>query len=998
MSKSLSVNSRWINRRTAFTFSLLAILTVAASVLNLQTLSRGISYMAPGFAADAAAPRTKLAPMNPCSASPVVTTNADSGAGSLRGAILEACVDATITFDMTQVVSPITLSSGELVIDKNLTIQGPTTAALSIGGNLNSRVFHVNSGMTASISSLTVNNGRAAFGGGVYNEGTLTITNSTINGNASANGANAGGASNGGNGGNGGGLYNSGTLNVINSTISGNNAGNGGDATGTGLGGNGGNGGGIYNAGTLLLINDSISENRAGRNGLNTNGDETNIDVGTPGEGGGLFTATTTAILRNTIIAGNLSTFYSHNHVPPGGVGQQDNDSDGGGTVDSSSAFNLIGAIDGLSGITPGDNGNQAGVAGTPLNPLFGPLTNNGGPTATYLPAEFSPAIDMGSNGLALDQNNAALTTDQRGTGFPRIQNGTVDIGAVETAAAPPPPPSADISITKTGPSQVFANTDVSFTITVTNLGPDAATSANFADTLPSSVPGGFPMTFVSFNQDSGPAWNCGVPGASTSCSITNLPASTTSVFTFTGHVPASALGTEYTNQATASSPDDASTENNTASSVMDVVSCLTDQLVTTNANSGAGSLRQAIIDACNGSTISFDMNQVVSPITLTSGELLINKSLTIAGPGANLLTISGNNASRVFDVDVANPGVVTISDLTVSNAMFNGGPSGGGIGNGGGIFNNGTGTVNVTNCALNNNKTTGNGGGIFNNGAGTVNVGSSTLTNNSVPGGGGGVANQSTAPINIFNSTLNGNSGSVGGGGVNNQSTGTVTITNCTLSNNSGGTGGGVRNSSTGPIKLRNTIVALNTSGTGPDLSGTFTSNGNNLIGKNDGSTGFTNGVNNDKVGSIASPLNALLAALGNYGGPTQTQALLPGSPAIDAANNCVTDVTQCGDANIPQLPNDQRGFSRQTGSSVDIGAFESRGFNISATSGTPQSAVFNTAFGAPLVATASSVFGEPIVGGQVTFTAPGSGPSATSSSHPDQASSSGTRVMTPP
>ena len=76
------------------------------------------------------------------------------------------------------------------------------------------------------------------------------------------------------------------------------------------------------------------------------------------------------------------------------------------------------------------------------------------------------------------------------------------------------------------------------------------------------------------------------------------------------------------------------------------------DQVVTTNADSGAGSLRQAIIDACPGSTITFDTAGVFATpqtITLTTGELVIDKSLTIDGPGASQLTVSGNNASRVF-------------------------------------------------------------------------------------------------------------------------------------------------------------------------------------------------------------------------------------------------------------------------------------------------------------------------------------------------------------
>src|SRR5207247_2031643 len=93
--------------------------------------------------------------------------------GSLRQAILDACPDSTITFDMTpgHVTSPITLTTGELVIDKNLTIQGPTTASLTISGNNNSRVFNVQTGNSLVMSNLTITGG------------TLRIINSTISGN-----------------------------------------------------------------------------------------------------------------------------------------------------------------------------------------------------------------------------------------------------------------------------------------------------------------------------------------------------------------------------------------------------------------------------------------------------------------------------------------------------------------------------------------------------------------------------------------------------------------------------------------------------------------------------------------------------------------------------------------------------------------------------------------------------------------------------------------------
>ena len=113
--------------------------------------------------------------------------------------------------------------------------------------------------------------------------------------------------------------------------------------------------------------------------------------------------------------------------------------------------------------------------------------------------------------------------------------------------------------------------------------------------------------------------------------------------------------------------------------------------------------------------------------------------------------------------------------------------------------------------------------------------------------------------------------------------------------------------------MTVGNTIVAGNTAATsGPDVFGTFASQGNNLIGETDGSSGW---VGSDLTGTIAQPLNPLLAPLGNYGGPTQTMALLPGSPAIDAGSNVL----------IPAgVTTDQRGEGFILGQRVDIGAYE--------------------------------------------------------------------------
>ena len=98
--------------------------------------------------------------------------------------------------------------------------------------------------------------------------------------------------------------------------------------------------------------------------------------------------------------------------------------------------------------------------------------------------------------------------------------------------------------------------------------------------------------------------------------------------------------------------------------------------VVTTNADSGAGSLRQTVIDAPDGGTITFSPG-VTGTITLTSGEIAIVKNLTIQGPGASVLTISGNNNSRVFEIGIGNS---IISGLTITGGMVPTGQVGGGI------------------------------------------------------------------------------------------------------------------------------------------------------------------------------------------------------------------------------------------------------------------------------------------------------------------------------
>ena len=336
---------------------------------------------------------------------------------------------------------------------------------------------------------------------------------------------------------------------------------------------------------------------------------------------------------------------------------------------------------------------------------------------------------------------------------------------------------------------------------------------------------------------------------------------------------------------------------------------------ITVNSGGDAGgscpgatcTLRQAIVAAGASDTINFAAG--LTTIDLTSGELLINKSLTIAGPGADKLTVrrgSGGNYS-VFRVNTA--GVVTLSGLTISNGLTTSGTESGGINNDGG------GTLNVTNCMLSGNQaSSGNGGGINNDGGGTLNVTNSTLSGNSAARG-GGIMNTGGGTVTITSSTISGNLTDTAGGIYNNL--GTVNIINSTISNNSATSGsgsGGVFNLST--VNSRNSIIAKNTAPSSPDFNGSLNSQGHNLIGNTSG----ISGISGDTTGNQLN-VDPKLGPLQNNGGPTFTQALLSGSTAIEGGDSSGSNTDQRGftrPVNTPAIAN------ATGGDGSDIGAYE--------------------------------------------------------------------------
>jgi len=216
---------------------------------------------------------------------------------SLRAAIMEANALKTPaviiipagTYKLTR-TSTADEQGGDLDIKSNVTLRGAGAGQTILDGNGADRVLQIYKGATVRVEGVTIQNGEAGEGGGIYNEGSLTLTNTTVSGNTAApTGPLLGGS--------GGGIYNAGTLTLTNSTVS--------ENTATDL--FGGRGGGIYNEGSLTLTNSTVSGNKAGSGGGILNGGTltlTNSTVsGNTGCGidnGGSLTLTNSTVSGNT--------------------------------------------------------------------------------------------------------------------------------------------------------------------------------------------------------------------------------------------------------------------------------------------------------------------------------------------------------------------------------------------------------------------------------------------------------------------------------------------------------------------------------------------------------------------------------------------------------------------------------------------------------------------------------------------------------------------------
>jgi hypothetical protein len=352
---------------------------------------------------------------------------------------------------------------------------------------------------------------------------------------------------------------------------------------------------------------------------------------------------------------------------------------------------------------------------------------------------------------------------------------------------------------------------------------------------------------------------------------------------------------------------------------------------VTNTADAGVGSLRRALNSVCAGGTVTFSDSLAGQTITLLSGPLTLGKNVTIDGSAAPGLTISGNNADRVFIVNAGT--TATIKHLTVTDGY--------GWQLAGGILNNGVLTLDHVLLTGNTMATNAGdfwqgGGGIYNGDGATLHLIDSSVTDNQAAWSGGGVYSFFNTTTTIVRSTISGNVSNDVGGAI--RSLGDMTITNSTLSGNrSTGWHGGAIFHTDGDMEIASSTIANNI---GPDWApsavfiGSFSTAvptlklTNTIITGNQwyaceqhaaGTVVLTSGGNNLIQDGSCSPVasdiitpNAQIGALANNGGPTLTHALLSGSPAIDAANDLLCPET------------DQRGITRPQGAHCDIGAYE--------------------------------------------------------------------------
>jgi uncharacterized repeat protein (TIGR02543 family) len=358
----------------------------------------------------------------------------------------------------------------------------------------------------------------------------------------------------------------------------------------------------------------------------------------------------------------------------------------------------------------------------------------------------------------------------------------------------------------------------------------------------------------------------------------------------------------------------------------------------TSGGDCAAGEAGPNIISLAAGSTYTLPDQDPHHADGEVNGLPEIHTQITINGNAATIQrdpalfsgTACGGAGAKFRIFYVSGLGDLILNNLTLQNGCANDGS----VGAGGAIFNRGT--LGLDTVTISNNEALRSGGAIHNDGDLTLTR--STVSNNAVTAteaGGGGIVNRGT--MQVLQSTISGNDGAGAGGGVD-TGLGNAAFANSTVSGNtSEGDGGGIFNRSPSTTVV-NSTVALNrgTNSVAPGLgsgiyvdSGTVTLSNSLVVQQVNGAncSGVSGGGNNlaDDGTCPTATVTAtpLIGSLADYGGTTETHALLLGSPAIDTGSNTICNAS-------PVSAVDQRGVSRPQGTTCDIGAFELHKYSV--------------------------------------------------------------------
>ncbi|RFN57678.1 T9SS type A sorting domain-containing protein [Marixanthomonas ophiurae] len=871
------------------------------------------------------------------SSAQLVTSGDDDGSdGTLRQEIADTPAGGEITFGV--LVTNVTLNS-ELVIDKELTITGGLLG-VTIDADENGRVFNITDGLVT-LNDLTITNGLEEDGGAIYiidadliindsnitnseangpsgsgggifvdTGASLTVNDSEISGNQ-ANRAGGGIEDNSNNGlniilnnvnldnnnagvdpatgnpGNGGGLHitGAGDAEITGGTVNGNSA----ELQGGGLWNGTGNmtvdgttvdgnsaegdeatdgGGGIYNSGgTLEVLNGATITN--------------NIADGTSGSGGGIFNDEGTLTVNDSEISNNESS--------RAGGGIEHNSANGGSimldtvTMEGNSTASNPGNGGALHISGPGDSMIMDSTISNNTADLEGGGLWNGSGTMTV-------------DGTTLDGNTASGNMADEGGGGIYNNEGTLNVqGATITG---------NIADGTSGSGGGILNNLGTLTVSSSTISGNTAVRAG-GGIEENSVAGNtvtlnnvdLDGNVADSNPGNGGALHISGPGNVdiTDGSVTNNTASReggglwNSVGTMTIDGVLIDGNTAEGNEA---HDGGAGVFNNGGTLTIINETEITNNLATGTSASGGGILStDGSVNITESILDSNSANRAGGAIEIIDGNLIIDDSeLTANDVNGGAGTANPGNGGAIHVTGMS--GIINIDESDILNNEA--------ANEGGGLWNQSGTAMNVNTSTVASNSAP-DGGGIYNNG-GMLEFRASTLSNNSATANSGGGLNNDSGSATILRSTVSGNDSAADGGGIYNNDEMDVNAVTITL-NTAVGEGGGIEAESV--VSIKNTIVADNTAANGQDVSGSFSSNGYNLIGNDD----------NDEFPEASNDIEGIAPNLGplqDNGGLTFTHELLSGSEGIDDGDPADTFV-------------DQRNFSLV--GNRDIGSYERGG-----------------------------------------------------------------------